>query len=411
MRYFIADFHIHSKYSRATSREMDIENLTRWAKLKGISLLGTGDFTHPQWAVELKGKLSQVEYGLYEYNGIYFILTTEVSNIYFKTGRTRKVHNIIFAPTFKEVDEINYYLKSYGNLAADGRPILELSCEEMVRELTNINPDIYIVPGHIWTPHFSLFGANSGFDNIQDCFGEQTKRIPALETGLSSDPAMNFRWSKLDRFSLISNSDSHSPSRIGREANVFIRRFSYRELFGILKNKDKERFLFTIEYFPEEGKYHWDGHRNCNARLSPSEARQNNSLCPVCGRKVTVGVMHRLEELADRKEGFTLPSGIPYKNLVPLDQIIAEAVGLSPESVAVQREYNSLINRLGCEFDILLWIPEEDIKKGCSSKIARGILKIRKGEVEVLPGYDGEYGKVNIFSKEDEDTEKQLTFF
>ncbi|MFH1847983.1 MAG: endonuclease Q family protein, partial [Candidatus Omnitrophota bacterium] len=238
MKYFIADFHIHSKYSRATSREMDVENLAKWAKLKGVSLLGTGDFTHPQWYLELKSKLRPAERGIFEHNGVLFMLTAEVSNIYSKTGRSRKVHNIIFAPDFDTADEINKFLSGYGKLHADGRPILGLECDRMVKELSSINPDIAVVPAHVWTPHFSLFGSNSGFDKIEDCFGDQAGKIPALETGLSSDPGMNWRLSALDGFSLISNSDAHSPSKIGREANVFSERFTYKGLFDILRKKD-----------------------------------------------------------------------------------------------------------------------------------------------------------------------------
>lgn len=411
MQYFIADFHIHSKYSRATSKDMDMENLSKWAKIKGISLLGTGDFTHPDWLKELKEKLEPAEHGLYKHNEIYYILTTEVANIYFKSGRSRKIHNIVFAPSFKDVEAINRYLSDFGDLRSDGRPMLDLDCEKMIKALTEINPDIFVVPGHIWTPWFSLFGSNSGFDNIEDCFEQETSKIFALETGLSSDPLMNWRWSKLDRFCLISNSDSHSPSRIGREANVFKEKFGYKELIEILKKKDKEKFLFTVEFFPEEGKYHWDGHRNCKARLSPKEAKKINERCPVCGRRITVGVMHRLEDLADRDEGYKLESGIPFKNLVSLDEIIAEAMGVGKETTGVQREYNTLIQRLGSEFKILLEVPEGEILKNCQPRIAKGILKVRKGEVGVLPGYDGEYGQVKILTEEDRKGEKQLSFF
>jgi len=411
MKYFIADFHIHSKYSRATSKEMDVENLSKWAKIKGISLLGTGDFTHPDWLAELKSKLEPMEPGIFKHSNIYYMLTGEVSNIYFKAGRSRKIHNIIFSPSFEAAREINKYLKGFGNLKSDGRPMLDLECDKMVKTFSGIDPDIFVVPGHIWTPWFSLFGSNSGFDAIEDCFGSETGKIFALETGLSSDPAMNWRWSKLDAFSLISNSDSHSPSRIGREANVFKEKFTYKGLIEILKKKDKEKFLFTVEFFPQEGKYHWDGHRNCNARLSPAEARKINERCPVCGRHITVGVMHRLEALADRQEGFVVKNSHAFKNLIPLDEIIAEAIGIGKETAGVQREYNTLIQRLGNEFAILLEIPEEEIKKSCSSKIAKGILKARKGEVEVLPGYDGEYGKVKILKDEEGEGEKQLSFF
>lgn len=411
MSNYICDFHIHSKYSRATSREMDVENLARWAKIKGISLLGSGDFTHPQWLAELKGKLEPKGAGISQHGGVDFILSAEVSNIYFKAGRTRKVHNIIFSPDFKTVDEINSYLGRYGNLQADGRPMLDLPSDKMAKELLRINPDCIIIPAHVWTPHFSIFGSNSGFDKIEECFEDQTKNIYSLETGLSSDPAMNWRWSKLDRFILTSNSDAHSAAKIGREANVFNAPITYYDLIEILKNKDKTRFLYTIEFFPQEGKYHWDGHRSCNQRLSPKESKNVNNRCPVCGRKLTIGVMNRVEGLGDREEGFVVENSPSFRNLIPLVEIIASALEVGAESVSVQKEYNKLIKALGTEFKILLDIPGEDITKHAPAKIAKGIIKVREGKVEVIPGYDGVYGKIRIFGEEDEEAQKQLTFF
>ena len=408
---FIADLHIHSKYSRATSKEMDIQSLVKWAKIKGVSMLGTGDFTHPIWLSELRRDLEEVGYGVYRGDGIAFVLTTEVSNIYFKAGRTRKVHNIIFAPSFNIVDGINKVLSEYGNLSSDGRPILGLECDKMVRELSRIDPDIFFVPSHAWTPHFSMFGSNSGFDSPEECFEDQTQKIFSIETGLSSDPPMNWRWSKLDRLCLISNSDSHSPSKIGREANVFKEKINYKDLIQILKSKDKSRFLYTIEFFPEEGKYHWDGHRLCKAPLSPKEAMKINNKCPVCTKNVTIGVMHRLENLADREEGFVLESSPSFKSVVPLAEVIGDALGVSADSVTVEREYMTLIKNLGTEFSILLDIPDEALKSKCPHKIARGIINMRKGKVEILPGYDGEYGKVKIFKEGEEASEKQLSFF
>jgi len=266
---FIADFHIHSKYSRATSKEMDIEHLVRWAKLKGIDLLGTGDWTHHLWLEELKNKLEPLNNGLFIYQGVRFILTTEVNNIYFKYGRNRRIHNLIFAPSFRVVDEVNSVLSSYGNLAADGRPTLGLGSAELARIVFDICPDCFLVPAHAWTPWFGLFGSQTGFDKIEECFDKETPNIYALETGLSSDPAMNWRWSELDRFALISNSDAHSPNRLGREANVFDCKMDYYEIIDALKKKDNRRFLSTIEFFPQEGKYHFDGHRNCNICFSP----------------------------------------------------------------------------------------------------------------------------------------------
>lgn len=408
---FIADFHIHSKYSRATSKEMEISSLAKWAKIKGINLLGTGDFTHPEWLSELKNKLAEADYGVYSHENMYFMLTAEVANIYFKAGRTRKVHNILFAPDFKTADEINKVLGNYGSLSSDGRPILSLECDKMAKMLFAISEEILIIPGHAWTPHFSIFGSNSGFDSPEECFEDQTQKILSLETGLSSDPAMNWRWSKLDRFCLTSNSDSHSPSKIGREANVFDKKINYKDLVNILKTKDKKRFLYTIEFFPEEGKYHWDGHRTCKTRLSPDEAMKIDNKCPVCGKNITVGVMHRLSGLADRKEGYILESSPSYKSVVPLAEIIGEAISLSADSMTVEKEYFQLIKNFGNEFKILLEASEEELKEKCPANIVKGIINMRSGAVQVIPGYDGEYGKVKVFKEGEEKSEKQLSFF
>ena len=407
---FIADFHIHSKYSRATSKDMNIENLSRFAGIKGVNLLGTGDFTHPEWLRELKEKLENAEYGVYKHNGIFYMLTCEVANIYFKNGKIRKIHNIIFAPSFEAVNGINKILSPYGALYSDGRPILKIESDKMLEKFGRVNKDIFVVPAHIWTPHFSLFGANSGFDIIEECFGDFTDKIFALETGLSSDPPMNRRWSALDKFSLISNSDAHSPAKIGREANVFREKFGYKELMEILKTKDKKRFLFTVEFFPEEGKYHWDGHRKCGVRLSPSNAKNLNYRCPECGGKITIGVMDRVEKLCDRARGFVLENAPSHRNLVPLAEIISLVLGMGTASQGVQREYNLLTQKLGSEFKILLETSREKLESECASSIAEGIIKVRDGKVEVIPGYDGVYGKVNIKTGAGK-KEKQLELF
>ncbi|MFA6609304.1 MAG: endonuclease Q family protein [Candidatus Omnitrophota bacterium] len=409
---FIADFHIHSKYSRATSKDMDLKALAKWSKIKGVSMLGSGDFTHPAWLAELKKDLEEVERGVYTYEGISFVLTAEVSNIYFKAGRTRKVHNMIFAPDLGAVEEINGILSGYGDLSSDGRPILSLECDKMVKMLSAIDADIFFIPAHAWTPHFSIFGSNSGFDSPEECFEEQTPKIFSIETGLSSDPGMNWRWSKLDRFCLTSNSDAHSPSKIGREANVFSEKVDYKGLIKILKTKDKAKFLYTVEFFPEEGKYHWDGHRNCKARLSPEESKRINNICPVCGKKMTIGVMHRVEGLADRSEGFELKSSPSYKRAVPLNEIISGALGVGPDSLTVEKEYLRLIKNLGSEFNILFDLPEKVLMEACPPRIAKGVINVRSGNLEITPGYDGEYGKVRIFKEgEDAGGEKQLSFF
>lgn len=408
---FIADFHIHSKYSRATAKDMDLDSLAKWAKIKGVAMLGTGDFTHPLWFSELKSKLQPTDLpGVYQYEGIFFILTAEVSNIYFKAGRTRKVHNMIFAPSLDAAGEITSAISEYGELSSDGRPILSVECDRMVRLITRIDPEIFFIPAHAWTPHFSVFGSNSGFDSPEECYEEETGKIFSIETGLSSDPAMNWRWSKLDRFCMTSNSDAHSPSRIGREANVFKDKINYSELIEILKKKDRERFLYTIEFFPEEGKYHWDGHRDCKTRLPPREAMKINNICPVCGKKVTIGVMHRLEGLADRGEGYVDAASPSFKSMVPLAEIIASAFGVGAESLKVEREYLRLIKNFGTEFNILLYMNEKEIMENLPERIARGIINVRNGDIEVLPGYDGEYGKVKVFKEGDVTTDKQMSF-
>lgn len=411
---FIADFHVHSKYSRATSKDMDIAHIAEWARLKGIALMGTGDFTHHLWLEELKHALEDTGNGLFQYQGVHFILSAEISSIYSKKGKSYRIHNVILAPSFKAVDKINDILSRYGNLASDGRPILGLDAAEVARIVFDADERCMVVPGHIWTPWFSLFGSMSGFDRIQDCFESETERIFALETGLSSDPAMNWRLSALDRFSLISNSDSHSPAKIGREANVFDCELSYDAIREALRTKDKKKFLYTIEFFPEEGKYHFDGHRDCGVRLSPKETKAHHNRCPKCGKPVTVGVMNRLEQLADRPEGY-MPSGaIPFKNLIPLDEIIAEAKGIGKGSVAVEREYRACIAKFGTEFDILLRASEAELFKGLPRRIAEGVMRVRQGKVEIKAGFDGEYGIISIFGPQDsigDQGEKQLSLF
>jgi len=410
---FIADFHIHSKYSRATSRDMDVEHIAEWAKLKGITLMGSGDFTHHLWLEELKANFEDLGNGLFKYKGIYFILSSEISSIYSKKGRTYRIHNMVLSPSFKTTDKINTTLARYGNLASDGRPILGMDAAELARIIFDIDENCMVIPGHIWTPWFSLFGSMSGFDRIEDCFEGQTSRIFALETGLSSDPAMNWRLSALDRFSLISNSDSHSPSKIGREANVFNCELNYATLREALKTKDKKKFLYTIEFFPEEGKYHFDGHRLCNIRFSPSQTKEHKGLCPKCGKPVTIGVMNRVERLADRPEGFVLAQAIPYKNLIPLDEIMAEARGVNKGSVAVERDYRAAVAKFGNEFNILVKASEEELLKGLPRRLAEGILRMRQARVEVQPGFDGEYGKISVFGSGEikNKEEEQLSLF
>ncbi|MCS7201327.1 MAG: endonuclease Q family protein [Dictyoglomus sp.] len=405
---FIADFHIHSKYSRATSSDMNLENLSKWAKLKGIDLLGTGDFTHPLWFAELRDNLKEDNYGIYKYNEVNFILTTEISNIYNQEGKVRRIHSIIFSPSLEICHKINALLGKIGVLSSDGRPTFGKNLKELLPLLWEISEEIYVIPAHAWTPWFSIFGSNSGFDSLEEAFGEYSNKIFAIETGLSSDPPMNWRLSKLDNICLISNSDAHSPNRLGREANVFNCNMEYREIFKAIKNQDKNRFLFTIEFFPEEGKYHFDGHRNCNIVLSPKESIKLNNLCPSCGKPLTIGVAHRVEVLADREEGYIPENKIPYKNLVPLEEIIAQAINKDVSSPFVQNEYFKIVSTLGNELSVLMDIPLDDIKKVSGEKIAEGIKLMREGKVKVEPGYDGLYGKIKIFSYEDKG---QLSLF
>lgn len=393
---FIADLHIHSRFSRATSKEMDIPTLSEYAKRKGIALLGTGDFTHPVWLKELENLLKPDGNGLFQYNFTHFILTTEVCNIFYSKDIAKKIHNIIFCPSFESVHKINNKLQRYGELLADGRPILNLPARDLVKMVMDIDQNCFIIPSHIWTPHFSLFGSNSGFNDITECFGDMTRYIFALETGLSSNPKMNWRWSKLDRFSLISNSDAHSPWKLGREANIFDTEMDYFSIRDALKNKDKNKFIATIEFFPEEGKYHWDGHRFCNVNISPKESILNNNLCPVCKRPLTIGVMHRVEELCDRPEGFIPESAIPYYNLVPLTEIMAQIYQKQAESAIIKEEFNNITSTVGTEMEILMDLSEDELYKKLPKELAKAILHVRNGKVDITPGYDGVYGKVEV---------------
>ena len=411
---FVADFHVHSRYSRATSKELTVDELAKWAKIKGIGVLGTGDFTHPLWLQELQDTLRPAGPGLFDHQGARFILTSEVNTLFYKAGKAHQIHHVLFAPGFEAVERINRELEAFGSLSLDGRPTLQMEAWRLVEVVLGIEPRCLIVPAHAWTPHFALFGSNSGFDSVEECFEHQTRNIFVLETGLSSDPAMNWRLSELDRYALISNSDSHSARRIGREANVFNCELSYDAIVGALKTNDPAKFLYTIEFFPEEGKYHFDGHRTCGVRFSPQETRRHHYRCPTCGRRVTVGVMHRVEALADRPEGAKSPRAIPFKHLVALDEIIGDALGVGVGSQAVEREYQQLIHTCGTEFDVLLKAPEDELRKATSAKIVEGILRMRRGEVTVEPGYDGEYGKVKIFDAAESkaaSNEQQLTLF
>ncbi len=393
-----SDIHIHSKYSRATSKKISIPNLVKYAKIKGLNLLGTGDFTHPLWMEELKQSLSDDGSGiLKDGNGFGFILQGEISLIYSQGGKGRRVHLVLLIPGFEVADQVNEYLGTRGKIASDGRPIFgKLSCIELTERMMEISGDIMVIPAHIWTPWFSLFGSKSGFDTIEECFGDQTKNIHALETGLSSDPAMNWRLSQLDRYTLVSNSDSHSfwPWRIGREANVMeIPEMTYGAFTDVLKKRGNGKFLYTIEVDPSYGKYHFDGHRNCNVVLEPRESIKHRGLCPKCGRPLTIGVLNRVEELADRPEGFVPEGNVPFKSVIPLSEIISHFTGTNQlYSKKVWAEYTRIVEGIGSEFGALLDSPVEELRKFTDGKIAQAIVDVREGRIEMKPGYDGEYG-------------------
>lgn len=383
---------------------MDLASLDKWAQIKGIQVLGTGDFTHPAWFSQLKEELVPAEAGLFKIKNhdsqTRFILTVEISCIYSKKERVRKVHILIFAPSFEAAEKINLRLGWIGNLKADGRPILGLDAKEALKIALDASEDCLVVPCHAWTPWFSIFGSKSGFNSIEECFDDYSKYIYAIETGLSSDPAMNWRLSALDKITLISNSDSHSPQRIGREANIFDTELNYPAIVNAIKRKDQKEFLYTVEFFPEEGKYHYDGHRLCNISLAPAESKKYKNICPKCKKPLTIGVLNRVEELADRPEGFKLNGAIPFKSLVPLEEIIADVLGVGVGTKQVGHEYQKLIKALENESNILLQANPEQLKTATLTEVAEGIVRVREGRVTVEPGYDGVYGKVRIFDGE-----------
>ena len=398
----ISDLHIHSRFSRATSKDLDLKNLEKYAVLKGVNLLGTGDFTQPDWLKEIKANLKEDGSGfLKSESGFNFVLQTEISLIYSQSGKGRRVHLLLLAPNIATVEQINESLLKIGRLDYDGRPIFGMPCPDFVERMMQISKDIEIIPAHIWTPWFSLFGANSGFDRIEDCFRDQTKHIHALETGLSSDPKMNWRISALDKYTLVSNSDLHSfwPWRLGREATIFDIKPTYYHLIAAIKNNLVQE---TIEVDPNYGKYHFDGHRNCSISLSPYEARQNNNICPKCGKQLTIGVLHRVEELADRAEGYT-PKGRPgFRSLIPLSEIISSVEGSPVASKNTWRAYYSLIKEFKSEFNILLDADRHSLERTAGKELAEAIISSREGKIKVTPGYDGEYGIPIINAKKKE---------
>ncbi|TDA70223.1 MAG: hypothetical protein D9V47_02350 [Clostridia bacterium] len=432
---FVADLHVHSRYSRATSRESTPENFYRWAIYKGVTLVGTGDFTHPAWREELQAKLEPAGEGLYrlkdespffpeeasgwgvgaycggsgggpslpvESNGrpvVRFVVSGEISTIYKKNGRVRKVHHLILLPGLEAAAELSRRLEKIGNLHSDGRPILGLDSHDLLEIMLETSPQALLIPAHIWTPHFSLLGANSGFDTVEECFGDLTTHICAAETGLSSDPPMNWRLSELDRLVLVSNSDAHSAGNLAREANLFDTALSYPAIHRALTGG--HGFLGTLEFFPAEGKYHYDGHRNCSLRWHPSQTRAAGGVCPVCGRRVTIGVLHRVEELADREEGARPAAARPFESLVPLPEVVAAALGVGPASRQVLRHYHALLRHLGPELVILRQAPLDDVARLTGPLVTEAIRRMRAGEVEAIPGFDGEYGKIILLRATD----------
>ncbi len=419
----IADLQIHSKYSRACSQDLNPKNIGHWADKKGIGVIGTGDFTHPKWLAELKESLVETKPGLYKLRDkssrAFFMCTAEVSSIYKQGDKVRRVHNMIFAPDFSAAGSIIKGLEKAGaNLKADGRPIMGIHCDDLAKIVKDASPEAEVIPAHAWTPHFGVFGSLSGFNSIEEAFGDQAKYIHAIETGLSSDPKMNWQISGLDKYSLTSNSDAHSLRKLGREANVFEiaeDKLSYAEIISALYSKDPARFLFTIEFFPEEGKYHLDGHRDCKFSCEPAQTKKLGGLCPVCGKKMLVGVLSRVNDLADpsrrrpaeagREFGYVPPRSVPYKSIVPLEEVIAETFGVGTSSKKVLAMYEQMVGAkmsnsqypISNEFAVLLDLDKDQIAQISSPDIATAVMRVREGQVRVEGGYDGVFGKIHIF--------------
>ncbi|MEE4311867.1 MAG: UvrD-helicase domain-containing protein [candidate division KSB1 bacterium] len=412
---FIADLHIHSHYSRATSKQLNLEHLNKWAQLKGVQVVATGDFTHPEWLDELMEKLEPAEDGLFKLkpdfrkatqdevfksceNPVRFILSTEISNIYKKGEKVRKVHNVVIVPSFDAAKDIQGRLDKIGNIRSDGRPILGLDSRDLLEIVLEAGDGSALIPAHIWTPWFSAMGSKSGFDSIEECYDDLSEHIFAVETGLSSDPPMNWRVSSLDKYTLVSNSDAHSPQKLARESNIFLCDMSFPAMLDAMKTGAPEKFGGTIEFFPEEGKYHYDGHRKCEARMSPEETLAHNGKCPVCGKDVTRGVSYRIEELADRKPGEKSLRALPFESLIPLPEIIAEVMGRGPNTKGVREKYEKMLSQLGSELHILRDITLSELEKSSGSLLAEGIRRMRESDLQIDAGYDGEFGTIKIFT-------------
>ena len=442
---YIADLHLHSKYSRAVSRDMVLPIMALWAKKKGLNILSTGDWTHPLWFREIKQQLKEEGRGLFKLktegkntNPLLFLLSVEIASIYSQGGRTHRIHNLVFSPSFETSDKINKELIKRGaNLNSDGRPMLGLSSIQLLELIKSVDEEALLIPCHIWTPWFSLYGSNSGFDSIEEAFGKYADDIYAVETGLSSDPFMNWQIKELETRSIVSFSDAHSPMKMGREATVFVpkndlpaggsnKKITYKDIVSAIKKEKgaKYRIGYTLEFYPEEGKYHYNGHRNCQIVQTPKETKEKGSICPACHRPLTVGVMHRVEELAKSSDWFgneTVKSnsnGVkwildsngkhpPFVKLVQLIQIIAESQSLAVTNVKVMETYNRLCDKFGSELEVLLKVPVEALEKEAGERLSEGIAKVRKGDIVILPGFDGQYGIVKIW-EDKKVSEKQI---
>lgn len=413
----IADLHVHTKYARATSKNLDLFELARWAKIKGLDVVACGDFTHPRQFADLKENLVANGNGIYDLKkdgqGVKFILSTEVACIYKHGGRARRLHHLVIFPSLEAVEKFNQTLTDQGyNIKSDGRPILGMSSKELLQLILQTDKRGVLIPAHVWTPWFAIFGSKSGYDSVEECFEDLSEHIFALETGLSSDPEMNWSLSQLDKYALVSNSDAHSGPNLGREANVFeLESLSYDNIFAAIRAKDPKLFLYTIEFFPEEGMYHIDGHRACNVSFLPSQTKKLKNICPTCKKELTIGVLHRVDNLKDRDFGAPVTGRIPFKKIVPLTHILSDYYTVNDKSKRVQEQYFSLIKKFGNEFKILFDVDFKELAKGMDEDLARGIITVREGKVSIEPGYDGVYGKVKIFKKSLKNVKNQTKLF
>ncbi|MBU1202661.1 endonuclease Q family protein [Patescibacteria group bacterium] len=410
----IIDFHIHSKYARATSKTFDLEEMVKWSEIKGVDIISCADFTHPQWFKNLQNNLEEDNNsGLYKLKNstskVRFIISTEVSCIYSQGGKTRRVHLCILMPSLASAKKFNKSLADRGaKLASDGRPILGMSAKEILQIMLDTDKRAMMIPAHVWTPWFAVFGSKSGFDNLKECFEELTPHIRAIETGLSSDPIMNWRLSELDNITLVSNSDAHSGPQIGREANVMNLTYNtYDEIIDIIATKDKKRFLYTIEFFPEEGMYHYDGHRECGFVSSPEATKKLKGICPKCKKSLTIGVVSQIEDLSDiAKDKINKSKHIPYKSIVPLPSLIADYFGMGRSSKRVQNLFLDIIGQAGNEFKVLLDLDFSELKKIMPENLAQGIIRMRQNKIKLNPGFDGQYGTIEVFSEEEKQSAK-----